>query len=471
MLDYQNIYIKYHKENIRIFSDLKAIKEFSSYSNDLNRAFGDNSYNQFHKNLSEPKQVIGDNFLNLFQKNDKLKNKTKFKIFDERFNLKQFEESLANMKLQDKILKEKIKYPFIERMKNSRNYLLKKEIENHKLNKINRSFKAFPEVPDVGRYYPKYNSINKHTYQAFFGNMPTNRFNTIEHEIIKNDKKNNDSSKENDKNKEENISHKIIIKTNLFNRQNKNTINNHFSIKNLIQKNEIKIKSGKKNNTELNNSIKENKSEKTLNFKNSNNISLITDNNENNSNNNSFSKNNSPVVDNLDRSRNNSSFELDKNISVSKSIKSKSINDGNHCLRFETYTSRKPLNKTIIYNTDIRTELPNYYTSKYIKNNINFDKNSNTPNYIEQAIMRDQNPPLGFYQPKYNYVFNNLDKNIYIYKKNLSNLSNSRIQKIFCDYNISKDYQTVPSLNNPDIEKRVVNTEANIHNKYKNIKF
>ena len=162
MLDYQNIYRKDHKENLRIFSDLKAVKEFSSYSNDLNRAFGDNSYNQFHKNLSEPKQVIGDNFLNLFQKNDKLKNKTKLKIFDERFNLKQFEESLAHMKLQDKILKEKIKYPFIERMKNSRNYLLKKEIENNKLNKINRSFKLFPQVPDVGRYYPKYNSINKH---------------------------------------------------------------------------------------------------------------------------------------------------------------------------------------------------------------------------------------------------------------------------------------------------------------------
>ena len=76
--------------------------------------------------------------------------------------------------------------------------------------------------------------------------------------------------------------------------------------------------------------------------------------------------------------------------------------------------------------------------------------------------MRDQNPPLGFYQPKYSLVFNNIDKNIYMYKKNLSNLTNNRIKKIFCEYNISKDYQTVPSLNNVNIENRVANTESNI---------
>ena len=453
MINYQSIYRKDHKANLRIFSDLKAIKEFSSYANDLNRVFGDNSYNQFHKNLSEPKQIMGDNFFNLFQ-NDKTKNKTRLKIFEEQFNLKQFEESLANMKSQDKLLQEKIKYPYIERMKNSRNYLLKKEIERNKLFKQNKSLKSFPEVPDVGRYNPQYNSVNKHSYRAFFGNMPTNRFNTIEHEIIKNDKNNIESI--NDKEKEKNISHKFIIKTNLFNRKNNNTINNHFFIKKIIENNnQLKNNNDNKNNNEYNNSIKENKTEKIFNIKNSNNISLITD---NNSNNNSFSNN---IGDKSIKSKNNSSIEEDKN-SLNKSKKSKYKNDNNHCLRFETYTSRKPLNKTIIYNTDIRTELPNYYTSKYIKNNINFKKNKNTPNYIEQAIMRDQNPPLGFYQPKYSLVFNNIDKNIYMYKKNLSNLTNNRIKKIFCDYNISKDYQTVPSLNNVNIENRVANTESNI---------
>ena len=150
MLDYQNIYKNDHKENLRIFGDLKALKEYSSYANDLNRAFGENSYNYFHRNLTEPKHFVGNKFINLFQKKEN--SKTKTKLFEEHFNLKQFEESLANMKLKDKILNEKIKFPYLERMKNSSNYLLKKEMEKNKQNKSLKTF--FPEVPDVGRYNP-----------------------------------------------------------------------------------------------------------------------------------------------------------------------------------------------------------------------------------------------------------------------------------------------------------------------------
>ena len=164
MLDYQNIYKNDHKENLRIFGDLKALKEYSSYANDLNCAFGENSYNYFHRNLTEPKHFIGNKFINLFQKKEN--SKTKTKLFEEHFNLKQFEESLANMKLKDKILNEKIKFPYLERMKNSSNYLLKKEMEKNKQNKSLKTF--FPEVPDVGRYNPQYNSINRHSYRAFF---------------------------------------------------------------------------------------------------------------------------------------------------------------------------------------------------------------------------------------------------------------------------------------------------------------
>ena len=68
--------------------------------------------------------------------------------------------------------------------------------------------------------------------------------------------------------------------------------------------------------------------------------------------------------------------------------------------------------------------------------------------------MRDQNPPLGFYEPKYNYIFNNIDKNIYIYKKNILDIPRNRLNKIFCEYNISKDYQTVPALNNLDEDNK-----------------
>ena len=461
MLDYQNIYRKDHKENIRIFQDLKTIKEFSSYANDLNRIFGDNSYNQFHKNLNEPKQIIGDNYMRLFQKSDN-KN-AKFKIFEEHFNLKQFRESLSNMKIKDKILKDKIQFPYFERMKQSRNYLLKKEMEKYKSDKPNKSF--FPNVPEVGRYNPKYNSINKHSYRAFFGNVPTNRFYTIDQEVIKNDLDNPEKNDDND-NENEQIKRKFIIKSNIFNKSNNMKINNHFSLKNIVG-NRSKISSAKKlyeinNNTETNdnsNIIKENKSQKFFilknNNKNSNNISNISD---NNSINNSF--NNSPK-----KSNNNSSIEVDNNSSFNKSIKINNIKDNNHCLKFETYTSRKPLNKTIIYNTDIRTELPNYYSPKYIKNYINFNNNKNALSYLEQKIKRDQNPPIGFYEPKYNYVFNNIDKNVYINKNSLLNSSHHSIKKIFCDYNVSKDYQTVPSLNNDDNENEEADNNEENNNK------
>ncbi len=411
--------------------------------------------------------------LKKFFKNFKKKN-DKSKLFDEHFNLKQFEESLINMKIKDKILKEKIKYPFLERMKQSHNYLLKKEMEKYRAYNQNKSFKSFfPEVPEVGRYNPQYNSINKHSYRAFFGNMPTNRFYTIDQEIIKNDRDN--TGKKDNKENINNFKHKIIIKSNnLFNKSNNMRINNHFSLKKIITDNTKAIPNNKKiyqlNNIQSyntnNDNINENKYEKKYNIKiinknkNNNNISKISDTNISN---NSFS-NTSPK-----KTNNNSSIELDKNSSLNKSIKSKTKSDNNHSLRFETYTSRKPLSRTIIYNTDIRTELPNYYTSKYIKNNIDFNRNKSTMSYLEQYISRDQNPPLGFYEPRYNYVFNNIDKNVYINKKSLSNLSQNRIKKIFCNYNMSKEYQTVPSLNKINKNNELVVNAENTNNKSKQL--
>ena len=461
MINYQNIYRKDHKENLRIFSDLKAIKEFSTYSNDLNRIFGDNSYNHFHKNLTESKKSFNDNYFNLFQKQENINNKykPKLRLFDEHnFNLKLFQESLDNMKLKEQILSDKIKYPYFDRMKNSSSYLFKKELE--KQHKQNRSLKCFlSQVPDVGRYNPKYNSINKHSYRAFFGNMPTNRFFTIEYEIDKNDKNNNSFEEDKDKENLDNKSHKFIIKNNLFNKKNKSINNRHFSLKQIIEN--VQLNNNKSRNMDNNIIIKENKSEKIINIKNSNNISNISD----NSSNNSFINN--PLDDTSKKSRNNSSLELDKNSSVNKSVNIRKKRDNNHCLRFESYTPRKPLNKTIIYNTDLKDELPNYYTSKYIKNNIDFNRNRNIPNYIEQAILRDQNPPLGFYQPKYDLIFNNLDKNVYINKQNSLFSAKNHLKKIFCDYNKTKDYKTVPELNNQDTENIIFNTETDDKNKYK----
>jgi hypothetical protein len=223
------------------------------------------------------------------------------------------------------------------------------------------------------------------------------------------------------------------------------------------------------------NNLRDNASEKILTIKNSNSISHITD---NISNNNSFTLNNSPRKEktikirsnsdfkNKSKITNNSSTEIDKDNSLDKSIRSRS--DNNHCLRFETYTSRKPMAKTILYNTDIKTELPNYYTSKYIKNNINYKKGKNIKSFIEQIISKkDQYPPIGFYQPKYNFVLSNIDKNIYLNRnKIMKDMVQNRLKKIFSNYNMSEEYQTVPYLN--QIEKQPVQTEGNIISNHKN---
>jgi len=475
MLDYQNLYRRDRKENIRIFSDLKTLKEFSSYNTDLNHVFGENSYNKFHKNLTEQRKVIGDNFQSMALKPFV---PTSYNKFEEDFNPKEFESSLNNMKMKEEILNYKIKNPYTERMKNSSSYLLKKEIEKNKANKIMKSF--LPEVPEVGRYNPQYNSINKHSYRVFFGNKPTNRFNTLDNEIVHNENDNSDTL--NDKENERN-NHRFIIKSNSINRSKNinyfNKINkNQLSIRKFLDKKPVKSTLDNRlyNLIKLDrNNLRDNASEKILTIKNSNSISNISD---NYSNSNSFTLNNSPLKDktikirnksdfkNKSKISNNSSIEIDKDNSLDKSMKSK--NDNNHCLKFETYTSRKPLAKTIIYNTDIKTELPNYYTSKYIKNNINYKKGKNIMSYIDQIISKkDQNPPLGFYQPKYNYVLSNIDKNIYLNRnKIMKDMVQNRLKKIFCNYNISEEYQTVPYLN--QIEKQPLQTESNIISKNKN---
>ena len=476
MLDYQNLYRKDRKENIRIFSDLKTLKEFSSYNTDLNHVFGENTYNKFHKNLTEQRKVISDNFQSMALKPFV---PTSYNKFEEDFNPKEFESSLNNMKMKEQILNYKVKNPYTERMKNSSSYLLRKEIEKNKANKIMKSF--LPEVPEVGRYNPQYNSINKHSYRVFFGNKSTNRFNTLDHEMVQNE--NNNSGTINDKEIERN-NHRFIIKSNSINRSKNinyfNKINkNQLSIRKLLEKKPVK--SNLDSNSIYNlikldrNNLRDNASEKILTIKNSNSISHITD---NISNNNSFTLNNSPRKEktikirsnsdfkNKSKITNNSSTEIDKDNSLDKSIRSRS--DNNHCLRFETYTSRKPMAKTILYNTDIKTELPNYYTSKYIKNNINYKKGKNIKSFIEQIISKkDQYPPIGFYQPKYNFVLSNIDKNIYLNRnKIMKDMVQNRLKKIFSNYNMSEEYQTVPYLN--QIEKQPVQTEGNMISNHKN---
>ena len=53
----KKVYIKDHFENIKMFKDIPYQNEFSSYSIDLNRRFGDLTYPEFYKHLKEQKNM------------------------------------------------------------------------------------------------------------------------------------------------------------------------------------------------------------------------------------------------------------------------------------------------------------------------------------------------------------------------------------------------------------------------------
>ena len=452
MLDYQNIYRKDRKENLRIFSDLKGIKEYSSINIDLNRIFGDNSYNKFHKNLFEGKTINNDNVTKMYQEPFK---PTSFKKYEENFNLGIFEKSLNNMKAKEESLNYKIKNPYIERMKNSPTYLFKKEVEKNKNSSFKLTKPFIPEVPEVGRYNPQYNCINKHSFMPFFGDIPSRRYHTIENEILKKSKnnKNNDSNSNLETNYDidgELNNHKFNIKSNSINKYN------HFYVKkqNNNLYNSIKIDN-------YNNDRRDDKSEKIFSINSRNNISFsnISD---NNSVNNNFNLNNSPLKDNSRRKRissgfksnnninNNLSTDIDKDndkekdISLDNSIKTKG--NSNYSVKIGSFTPKKQIE----HNNNCKNELPNYYTPKYTKNTINFNKGNNNLSYIDK-IINDKNmyPPLGFYEPKYNYIFNSINKNIYLDKKSSLEISpKNRLKQIFSKYRVTRDYETAPSLNN-----------------------
>ena len=104
----EEIYQKDTKENIKIFRDLEPSKEYSSYSVELNRAFGDKTYDRFQKKLLEDKKIKNNTFVQMFQK-PKIKNQlTKT---EEPFDLKKFSLKLKEMKQKTELAEYKLKHP------------------------------------------------------------------------------------------------------------------------------------------------------------------------------------------------------------------------------------------------------------------------------------------------------------------------------------------------------------------------
>ena len=143
-------------------------------------------------------------------------------------------------------------------------------------------------------------------------------------------------------------------------------------------------------------------------------------------------------------------------ITVSKTLevspqKSNKFFGRNNVMKFDCYTSRKPLIVESITKDIVSTlDLPSSCSPRYIKGLIEFNRMSsdieNTKFIPDPDKIKDPNPPLGMYKPNYRYLENNY-RDIYIKRHPVIN-PHSKIKKIMYEYKVPMEYQIVHKLNN-----------------------
>ena len=471
------VYSKDNSENLRIFNDIvEPRKNFSNYSIELNRLFGDKSYDTFYKNLMENKKAKCANFISMFQKP---KNMVGIKIYDEPFNIASFEEALNNMKLKREKINYRVKNPYKSRppincITKAKTEKLLKNLKKQKLaTKYNTNSKIklykdniyLPEVPDVGRYNPSYDVLRKHTYQACFSTSNFHDFNQKCKQF--NDRnlfeKINDIDFEPNSNFNKNKIKQIYINTNeiktinSINNMSKTTTNNN------MNKNTIKSKKKKKlylstsplfksRNININN----------LNKKNSNNSKEELNNSSNNmSDSQILIRTNGDLnircpkhVHNLYNTS--SHFSFDDSKMNNSGINNNNILNlkNNHCLKFDNYSKRKDIINKLNYTMDHFTNANAFNMNFPARNKnacIQFNKISTGKSkqkcFFEYEANLNKNPPLGAYNPKFESTFGKITNNIFLNKKSNPFSKKRKLKKIMFNYNVPTKYILFQSLN------------------------
>jgi hypothetical protein len=141
----------------------------------------------------------------------------------------------------------------------------------------------------------------------------------------------------------------------------------------------------------------------------------------------------------------------DSQSNISQYLSTSSFGDekNNHCLKFDSYSPRKPLINKVMYTTELSDKnKKNKRFSRNLKGVIDFNKasNSNYGTYFDIIARNINNPPLGMYQPKYDCI-EEKTRNIYLGKKEPSSQKLAKLKKILCNFNISLEYKLNPSLN------------------------
>ena len=145
-------------------------------------------------------------------------------------------------------------------------------------------------------------------------------------------------------------------------------------------------------------------------------------------------------------------------------IDGRNNNKNNHCLRFETYCSRKPLINPIFYNIENKFKAPDSSTPRIIKGNVEFEKISsekNSKNFIEKIVYNKKDTPsIGFYRPNYT-IISKKEKDVIFdkEKKSKKNLKITKLKKILTKYHVRGEYElfNILNINNHEISKEKIN--------------
>ena len=344
-------------ENIKLFENIEKQDTFSKYTDELNRIFGDRSFDRFYDNLISNRRIYDDIFFQMFDKTHRIK---KFNNFD----IKKYKHFITELKQEEK--KEE------EKRKNFRNQFKfkKREIKDYSVKsydsdkKSNSKDKKFGPIADIGRYNPNYNSIRKNEPKIF---ISKNGF-------IPN----------------------IKLKDNLSKR--KKIFFSSPSEPNII----------KTDNNNINNNKQENK---ILNKR---------------------QRNNSEVLLTTQNSKFKNSFL--------------NMNKTNHALRFSKYTNRKPLIIDSNNNfSDSNNHIINSKSQNNIKGLIEFNKMSSNLKMNSYIVNNEEIPPLGAYEPKYDYI-RTKSPDCFISKKPIIQ-KQIKLKKILCEYNVPLEYKLITNLN------------------------
>ena len=372
MLAKERIIKKDHREKEKLFKELKSKEKFSTYSNELNRIFGERCYDKFYNNLFHHRRIQLNSFKKMFEKPIQ---KGGIKIIQEPFDIKEFNSNLKKMKIKAEEYEYKLKHP--HPLKYSP-YQKSKDLAEQKAKIYSRKF-HLPEIPDIGRYNPNYQSINTHSFSPIIASLDYENFKKYKGDIYAHDPNNNISK----------IRNELKMKSNINNfRRNQSLKNERFR----TEFNRINNKSNK--NSEFNDS-----------------------------------------KSNTSQYLSTSSFGDEKN---------------NHCLKFDSYSPRKPLINKKMYTTElIYNNKKNSLSSRNIKGVIDFNRisNSNYGSYFDEIARNSDNPPLGMYQPNYDFI-SKKTRNIFLDKKEQKSPKFAQLKKILCGFDTSLEYKLTPSLNN-----------------------